>query len=427
MSNDPSDGSRRDPAWHPPAGPVPEQYPGFPPPSGAAPDQPFRPPGPQDPGFAGPGPDGSGQNSWGQSWGGGYGPGAAAPGPGAPQGWGSLPPQAYAAPPKPGVIPLRPLGLGEILDGAFQACRRNPLATFGTAILFQTIVALVTALMSAGLLSSLDQMAMGTVSPDQLGGTVASAVSFASVVTIVSLGALLILQGVLVIPVARAVLNQRTGFAQLWKLSARRILPLLGLGLMLTLAVAVGLGLFVVIAIGLAAALEDASLFIIIPLIFAVFVVLTWISIKLALAPAALMLEGTGPMASARRSWVLTGRNWWRTFGIILLTSVMVAIITSVVSTPISFIVMALFSFSDAPAAGTADALDSLPVLVLTQVISAFFAAIGYAFQSGVTSLLYIDLRIRREGFDVVLLAETERAAGQGGPGYGPGPLEGLR
>ncbi len=132
-------------------------------------------------------------------------------------------------------------------------------------------------------------------------------------------------------------------------------------------------------------------------------------------------------MASARRSWVLTGRNWWRTFGIILLTSLMVSIITSVVAAPISFLVSMLYGFSTSPAAGSADALDSLPVLLLTQVISAFFAAIGYAFQSGVTSLLYIDLRIRREGFDVVLLAETERAAGQGGPGYRPGPLEGLR
>ncbi|TDK23577.1 hypothetical protein E2F48_16460 [Arthrobacter crusticola] len=424
MSNDPSDGSRRDPAWHPPAGPAPEQYPAYPQPSGAAPDQPFRAPGRQDPGFAAPGP---GQDSWGQNWAGGYGPGTAAPDPQAPPGWGSLPPQAYAAPPKPGVIPLRPLGLGEILDGAFQACRRNPLATFGTAILFQTVVALVTVLMAAGLLSSLDQLVMGTVSPDQLGGTLASVVSLASVVTIISGGALLILQGVLVIPVARAVLNQRTGFAQLWKLSAPRILPLLGLGLMLTLAVVVGLGLFVLIAIGLAAALEETSLFIIIPLIFAVFAVLTWISIKLVLAPAALMLEGTGPVASARRSWGLTGRNWWRTFGIVLLTSLMVSIITSVVATPISFLVTALFSFSDAPAAGTADALDSLPVLFLTQIISSFFAAIGYAFQSGVTSLLYIDLRIRREGFDVVLLAEAERAAGQAGPGYRPGPLEGPR
>jgi hypothetical protein len=199
----------------------------------------------------------------------------------------------------------------------------------------------------------------------------------------------------------------------MWRLSARRILPLLLLGVMLTLAAVAGLGVAVLISVGLVMALEEASLWIIVPLVFAVFAAFVWLSIKLVLAPAALMLEGTGPLDSVRRSWVLTGRNWWRTFGIVLLTSIMVSIITSVISTPISFLVMALFTFSDAPGANSATALDSLPVLVITQVIAAFFAAIGYAFQSGVTSLLYMDLRIRREGFDVVLLNEHEQAGGR--------------
>jgi hypothetical protein len=311
------------------------------------------------------------------------------------------------------VIPLRPLGLGEILDGAFQACRRNPLATFGTAILFQTIVALVTVGMSAGLFSAVGQLESPGASSQAVSGALASVVSFASVVTVVSGGALLILQGVLVVPVARAVLNQRTGFAQMWRLSARRILPLLLLGVLLTLAFVAGIAVVVLISVGLVMALQETSLWIIVPLILAVIAAVTWLSIKLVLAPAALMLEGTGPLDSVRRSWVLTGRNWWRTFGIVLLTSIMVSIITSVIATPISFLVMALFTFSDAPAANSATALDSLPVFLITQVISAFFAAIGYAFQSGVTSLLYVDLRIRREGFDVVLLHEHEQAGGR--------------
>lgn len=88
----------------------------------------------------------SGQPQWGQNqqqpqWG--QQPGWPVPPPGGFHG--------YQAPPKPGIIPLRPLGLGEILDGAFQACRRNPLSTFGTAILFQVIVAVLTVLLTFGL------------------------------------------------------------------------------------------------------------------------------------------------------------------------------------------------------------------------------------------------------------------------------------
>ena len=33
--------------------------------------------------------------------------------------------------PRPGCVPLRPLGLGDILDGSFKVIRRNPKATLG--------------------------------------------------------------------------------------------------------------------------------------------------------------------------------------------------------------------------------------------------------------------------------------------------------
>jgi hypothetical protein len=46
-------------------------------------------------------------------------------------------------------------------------------------------------------------------------------------------------------------------------------------------------------------------------------------------------------------------------------------------------------------------------------LVSSLFSAIGYAFQAAVIALVYTDLRIRREGFDVVLLREHEQAAGR--------------
>ena len=36
---------------------------------------------------------------------------------------------------KPGAIPLRPLGLGDMYDGAFRVIRFNPRATVGSAVL----------------------------------------------------------------------------------------------------------------------------------------------------------------------------------------------------------------------------------------------------------------------------------------------------
>ena len=52
-------------------------------------------------------------------------------------------PATAAAAPKPGVIPLRPLGLGEILDGSFATIRRNPKATLGIAAIVMTVSAVI--------------------------------------------------------------------------------------------------------------------------------------------------------------------------------------------------------------------------------------------------------------------------------------------
>lgn len=353
-------------------------------------------------------------------------------------GWPVPPPNqfhGYQAPPKPGIVPLRPLGLGEILDGAFQACRRNPLSTFGTAILFQVIVAVLTVLLTIGLTGSLATFDPVTASSAEVTGLVASALSVGSVLILLTSVGVLILQGVLIIPIARAVLDERTGFAGLWKLAGRRILPLIGLGAILFLLWTVSVAVLVLILVGLSLALEDAAVAIVVIGVLGAVAVAIWLNIKWIMAPAALMLEGVGPIAALRRSWTLTTGNWWRTFGILVLTSIIVSIITQVVAAPVSFLAFGFGSFTSAPASTEAALLESLPVLLIVQAVTAVFTAIGFAFQAGVTALLYVDLRIRREGFDIVLLRENEARAkgtyspipGQSGPGnFGhpgtPGP-----
>ena len=70
---------------------------------------------------------------------------------GAPAGGWAPPPQA----PKPGVIPLRPIGVGEILDGSFTSIRRNPKATLGIAAVVLTISGIITTILELLLLSQL--------------------------------------------------------------------------------------------------------------------------------------------------------------------------------------------------------------------------------------------------------------------------------
>ena len=62
---------------------------------------------------------------------------------------------------KPGAMPLRPLGLGDMYDAAFRVIRFNPKATVGSAVLVaavtMTIPIIVTAILTATVNVTLDQ------------------------------------------------------------------------------------------------------------------------------------------------------------------------------------------------------------------------------------------------------------------------------
>ena len=122
-------------------------YPGWstrqpPNPDWAAPDQAPAAGGPPGPAGSPPGIATSPPGGWG-------GP------PASPAGarWGWVPPPVV----KPGVIPLRPLGVGEILDGAITTIRRNPAPMLGLS----AIVAVITQLSAVALDSLMFQDVAG--------------------------------------------------------------------------------------------------------------------------------------------------------------------------------------------------------------------------------------------------------------------------
>ncbi|WP_312179499.1 glycerophosphoryl diester phosphodiesterase membrane domain-containing protein [Arthrobacter sp.] len=367
-----------------------------------------------------------GQNPYGQpAWGQGGQPAPQLP----PGPYGQAPGQ-YTAPPKPGVIPLRPLGLGEILDGAFQACRRNPAATFGTALLIQGVITVLSLLFTQSLLGTLSGLDLDAELTDaQALSLGTSALSGGTALMILSVVGICVMQGLLVIPMARAILNLRTGFGQTWRLSKASLLRLAGLSLLLFAAAAVGITIFIFSVVFVVDLLGSSGILLTVLGVLGLTAVFLWLSVKLALAPAALVLEPRGVFAAIGRSWALTRRNWWRTCGILLLTTLIVSIITSVISMPITMLITLFASFG-APETAANDFAAMTPVLFLTSAVSAFFGAIGYAFQATVTSLLYIDLRMRQEGFDVALMKDQELVGSVApdtvpGRATGPGPAAG--
>ena len=346
---------------------------------------------------------------------------------------------AYMAPPKPGVIPLRPLGLGEILDGAFQAARRNGKAMFGSAMIFQLVSVAATLLAMflsmGGLMSGIMDGTLtfeGNDAADVDAVMGAIGVFSVSILVATFLATMLqmVLQGALVIPVVRAVLNRKTTFGQMWSLAKPRIGTLLLLALMYAVAVLVAMvvyaGIVVVLIISLgntgsdsgALAAVGLSLLFSLPFLAAG----AWIATKLVVAPAAIVVENIGAFEAMRRSWQLTRQNWWRTFGTTLLAAVIAAVIGGVITTPVSFIVGLVMGMMSVEATPDQMIMQTIIAQVISAAIGALVGAVTLAFQTGVMALIYVDLRMRRDGFDVTLLKESETGKDDGGIPGSPSP-----
>ncbi len=116
-----------------------------------------------------------------------------------------------------------------------------------------------------------------------------------------------------------------------------------------------------------------------------------WLYFAWAVAVPVLLMEGTKGRRALGRSFRLVRGFWWRTFAILVLGAILAGIVQSAVTA--AFLAV---TFST----------DSEAVSVLASFLASVFAGIlTTPFVAAVTIVLYIDLRVRKEGFDLALLA----------------------
>jgi membrane-anchored glycerophosphoryl diester phosphodiesterase (GDPDase) len=137
-----------------------------------------------------------------------------------------------------------------------------------------------------------------------------------------------------------------------------------------------------------------------------------WLGTKLAFVPAAIVLERLPVRAAIARSWRLTRRSFWRVFGILLLVAAMIYIATQIVSTPVSLVLFLSTSLVD-PTGASSSSPDALlgamtGTTVAVYAVTSIVQGIGLVVQSATSSLLYLDLRMRREGLDLQLARYVE-------------------
>jgi hypothetical protein len=338
----------------------------------------------------------------------GYGqPGYGHPGPWPPD-YGPPPPgpaPRYGDPaPKPGVIPLRPLGLGEILDGSFATIRRNPRATLGIAAIIMTISVIISVAVTRNLVnvSSPGQNLTSQQAGHLLSQIFADALPVLGVTVLLTIIVQAVLAGLLAPVIAREASGQRISAGDAWRAAAPR-LPSVLLATLLVLLAGLGplLVLGLILLIGFAASASPVIIVAIGVPGFLVAVVLSiWFSTMFSLVTPVVVLEHERPGAALARSWRLVRRSFWRVFGILLLAGIIVAVAGSILQLPFLFL-STLFGGSAGFTAGTViAAIGTIAAGTVTRPISA-----------AVTVLLYVDMRMRKEGLDLAL-----RTAAGGGP-----------
>ena len=343
----------------------------------------------------------------------------------APEGWGPpSPPQPPAAPgpapaygeqppgystygyrpePRPGVVPLRPLGLGELLDGAVGVLRRYPRPTLGMSAAVAVVAALVNLVLlltafrpfvdvdSTGLENGSTEALEEALGGAAVGGVLAGGITLLSTA---------VLTGVLTAVVGKAVLGQPFDLAGAWAQVRPLLGRLIGVAFLLALvaagiaAVGTFLGVLVIVLGGAVAALLG------VPLILGSIAGAVYLYVRLSLAPCALVLEKVGVRDSLRRSWLLVKGDWWRVFGISLLTFVVAMFVSLVIQAP--FELLGYGSLGELTGGG--DAL-STRTLILSSLGGIVASTLVEPFTAGVRALLYVDRRMRAEGLDVALTA----------------------
>jgi hypothetical protein len=303
--------------------------------------------------------------------------------------------------PRPGIIPLRPLSLGDIFNGAAGYIRANPKATLGLTAIIVVIVQIIVLIVSAGPLAAATRL-RGSPSDEVTGGDLATWMLSTGAGALVSWLAGILLSGMLTVVVGRAVFGSTITIGQAWSKIRGRLPALIGLAALEGAGAVVLIAVLALIVAAISAVGNAAAAFIIgLPLVLAAIAAVGYLYTVLSFAPVLIVLEHLSVFDAIGRSFTLVRNSFWRVLGIRLLTAIVVFLVAGAVAAPFNFVGQLLADPTTGPP------LISLTVSAIGSVIGRIITA---PFNAGVIVLLYTDRRIRAEAFDLIL--QTGAAGG---------------
>ncbi|MDA8340723.1 MAG: hypothetical protein M0007_00615, partial [Actinomycetota bacterium] len=317
---------------------------------------------------------------------------------------------------------LRPLAVGERIDAAFKIWGRNFLAMAKAMLVIAIPAGIIEALVQVSTLPT-------TTAATPFGSTSAVTMTGTDVATLVGGESVTAVVGWIVATLAVTTLYGIVGNAYLgqrvdWRAALRRGVAKLPSALWISFLVAVVVVVPIVVVVLLVALVSttgSTGMTVVVGIVLglAALVFDSWAYVATRLATPTLMLEDVRGSRSIRRAFRLVRGSWWSVFGTLFLMGLIVAIASGIAGT--LFGVGLLGTAGDPVASAIVYFVERTVVLIVLTPLSASLAVV-----------LTIDMRVRKEGFDIEYLAGALQtpagphpvpfirpAPGYGQPGYG--------
>jgi hypothetical protein len=257
---------------------------------------------------------------------------------------------------------LRPLSIGEILDVGFRLFRER----FRTLMACVLVPVVPLSILSTIVVGVIDDTAYDVNAParesssadvanliDNLLGGAAAAIAIAACFRVIS----------------SAYLGQRADAGESLRYGLSRLIPLVAA--YLAISIGVGLGLVALVVPGI------------------------FLAVKWSMTFPVIVAERAGAFQAMRRSWELTRGRWWRVCGALL--------VVVLISFVLAFVILVAFGAAIASSDSISEAL--FAILITAATIGVL--TVLYPLTAAVVTVVYYDLRVRNEGFELQQLARA--------------------
>lgn len=291
---------------------------------------------------------------------------------------------------------LRPLGFGEILDGAFSLYRRN----FGTFVLTALVPSI--ALLAGGLIYAIALSNFVREGGDPTAAMAAILGPFLLFIVLAGL-ATFVSWGALTHQAAQAFTGASVSVPDGLKAGLRAFPSMLGAAFLAGVATVI-----VAMAVGIIGGIFAMVLGVIGAIVMGIGMLVMYmlaITIFAGVAPA-IVVEGKGPLSALTRSWDLVRGALGRTMGLVVV-SVLIAYM------PVIAVMFVTGTTGMMTNPSSAAAVPDAGALIAQQVLAWIAGVLTTPFMVSVFVLTYFDRRVRTEALDVQVMTESLAPAAQ--------------